>query len=202
MNLIRTILSHSVLLIVGAFAGYIYLNRTEVLPEWFPPDSVPAMAAAEQTVAAPEPVTATPDAAAIPAPAPEVGTAVSASSGAAKDETAVAETPATTGAPPDRASLHRHARAAFWKKDYESAVSSYKALLGTDAGNSADIHGELGNLYYMAGRWEDAGASYYEAAVRLLDRGERDRAHYLYKVIQGLDPKRAALLGKRLGVAS
>lgn len=174
MNLIRNLLSHSVLLVVVAFGAYIYLNRTEILPEWFAPVT--------ENIAG-EPSTADIPMAGVTETGPVANNTI--------PEQVFKE---------DNDALLHAARAAFWNKDIEESAKHYQTLLATEAGNSADLHGELGNVYYMAGRWREAGDAYYEAAIRLIESGEHNRAHYLYKVISGLDSERAKALAAKLGV--
>lgn len=199
MNIIKHILSHSVLIIIGFFAAFIYLNRAEILPEWVPSaDGV--VASAKQIFKDAKNLDAA--IASDVADSTPKSTSASTDSGPTKEtESAVAEeSEPVVEQKTDNEQLRQAARQAFWNKDLEAAAEHYKALLETEAASDADIHGELGNVYYAAGRWQEAGSAYFEAAIRLLDRGEANRAHYLYKVIQGLDAEHAAELGERLGI--
>ena len=78
----------------------------------------------------------------------------------------------------------------------EVAIEKYNELIELE--DEADFHGELGNVYYAMGKWQQAGSSYYEAAVRLIDSGQLAQVGYLQRVIQGLDAEHAEKLAKQL----
>lgn len=82
------------------------------------------------------------------------------------------------------------ARAAFWAQDFEQAEKLYQQLASADP-SAADALGELGNLYYTQGRWNDAAEAYAGAVPRLAAVGDIPRARHLLRVIDGLDPARA-----------
>jgi len=87
---------------------------------------------------------------------------------------------------------------AFLDGKVEQAIQLYAQLTELN-GNDPNIPGELGNVLYSQGKWKEAGAAYYEAATRLLARGEMGQVQYLYRVIQGLDPESAEKLRSQLG---
>lgn len=62
--------------------------------------------------------------------------------------------------------------------------------------DTADIFGELGNVYYSQGKWDKAGQAYYEAAVRLIAEGKREQVSYLHRVIEGLNTEHADKLAQ------
>lgn len=85
------------------------------------------------------------------------------------------------------------ARKSYWRGDSQAAEKIYLDLVGMDDTNP-DLYGELGNVYYAQGKWEDAGKAYYEAAVRLLALKDNTQVQYLLQVIQGLDSESATKL--------
>lgn len=89
------------------------------------------------------------------------------------------------------------ARALFQRKKYKESISKYKELIELES-HEADFYGELGNVYYGAGNWNMAGASYYEAAIRLMDKGDFSQVSYLQRVLQGLDKDRAYKLAQKI----
>jgi hypothetical protein len=91
----------------------------------------------------------------------------------------------------------RDARTAFAQGNLDAAVTKYNELIELE-NDEADFHGELGNVYYAMGKWNEAGASYYEAAVRLIENKQMAQVGYLQRVIQGLDAERAEKLANQL----
>jgi hypothetical protein len=91
----------------------------------------------------------------------------------------------------------RDARAAYEEGNMELAVKKYSELIELEH-DVADFHGELGNVHYAMGNWEEAGVSYYEAAVRLMEKGQLSQVNYLQRVIQGLDAERAEKLSNKM----
>ena len=85
------------------------------------------------------------------------------------------------------------ARLAYIDSDFNAAIEKYKELIGLEE-HEADFYGELGNVYYAMGNWSMAGEYYYEAALRLIDKGNTSQLSYLHRVIQGLDAGRAEKL--------
>jgi hypothetical protein len=93
------------------------------------------------------------------------------------------------------------AREAFWLHKYEDAEKNYRALTELEPQNP-DGYGELGNMYFSQGRWEEAAAAYYEAGVRLVREGRLEPARELVNVIRGLNGKQADDLEKLISSAS
>ena len=89
------------------------------------------------------------------------------------------------------------ARAAFSKSQFKVAIEKYKELIALE-GHEADFYGELGNVYYAIGNWDLASEVYYEAALRLIERGDMSQVYYLQRVLNGLDKKRADKLASSL----
>ncbi|HAJ91776.1 MAG TPA: hypothetical protein DCO71_04005 [Gammaproteobacteria bacterium] len=77
------------------------------------------------------------------------------------------------------------AREAYWLHDYEAAENHYRRLIQLEPDNP-DWYGELGNMYFAQGQWQQASAVYYEAGVRLLNDGKVVQARQMLDVIRGL----------------
>lgn len=136
-------------------------------------------APAEETVTE---VAAIPEAEAVPAETTDV-------------EAAGTATPAATEAGIYR--LLAAAREAYWLRDYALAEQKYRELIALQPGNP-DGYGELGNMYFSQGDWEQAAAAYYEAGVRLADEGYSREAEQMVEVIRGLNGPQAGDLEQRL----
>jgi hypothetical protein len=93
------------------------------------------------------------------------------------------------------------AREAFWLHEYDDAEKNYRALTELEPDNP-DGYGELGNMYFAQGRWDDAAAAYYEAGTRLVKEGQLASARELVKVIRGLNGKQADELDKLINDAA
>lgn len=93
------------------------------------------------------------------------------------------------------------AREAFWLHNYEDAEKNYRALTELEPDNP-DGYGELGNMYFSQGRWDEAAAAYYEAGTRLVAEGRLDAARELVNVIRGLNGKQADALDKLISSAA
>ena len=78
------------------------------------------------------------------------------------------------------------AREAYWLRDYEVAETKYQALTRMEPDNP-DGYGELGNMYFSQGQWDEAASAYYEAGLRLIGQGLLDQAEELAAVIRGLN---------------
>jgi hypothetical protein len=78
------------------------------------------------------------------------------------------------------------AREAYWLRDYDTAESKYLALTRLEPDNP-DGYGELGNMYFSQGKWDQAATAYYAAGVRLVGQGLLEQAGELIAVIRGLN---------------
>lgn len=143
-----------------------------------PETDSPASVAAPDEEPAPPAETAAPEAP--PVTATEVQPDVS---GAAQS------TPASTGEVKPY-ELLAAAREAFWLHNYDDAEKNYRALTELEPQNP-DGFGELGNMYFSQGRWEEAAAAYFEAGTRLISEGRLDAARELVNVIRGLNGQQA-----------
>jgi len=89
------------------------------------------------------------------------------------------------------------ARQYFWRRDTEAALAAYEELARTYQ-QSAEVWGELGNVYFSLGHRQAAAASYYQAGRLLIDNGDIQRAYGLLQVMYGLDREKASELENRL----
>jgi tetratricopeptide (TPR) repeat protein len=89
------------------------------------------------------------------------------------------------------------ARQLYWNNDLQAAAEAYSSLTAAYP-QRADSWGELGNLYFNAGRWNDAADAYYRAIDLLIDQREPGRARHMLRVLHGLDAGKASELEQRL----
>lgn len=88
-------------------------------------------------------------------------------------------------------------RDAFAVGDMESSVAAYKDYLKSNSSN-ADAHGELGNVYYLTGRYQEAAQSYYDSAKLLIEQKQTDRVPALLPVVAQVNPALADELAQKL----
>jgi len=128
-------------------------------------------------------------------PQPEQSEAPPATITPAQTQT-TAQQPASPPASDYQAQLDQ-ARQYFWNRDTEAALAAYEALARTYQ-QSAEVWGELGNLYFNIGHRQAAAASFYQAGRLLIDNGDVERAYGLLQVMYGLDREKASELESRL----
>jgi tetratricopeptide (TPR) repeat protein len=92
------------------------------------------------------------------------------------------------------------AREAFWMHNYAEAETHYRDLIALEPDNP-DGYGELGNMYFTRGNWEQAANAYFNAGKRLIQTGRIEQAEVLVKVIRGLNGKQADELEAMLKAA-
>jgi hypothetical protein len=153
-------------------------SESGTAPETVPQTDSPTPVAAPDEEPAPPAETAVPESP--PVTATEVQPGVS---GAAQS------TPAPTSEVKPY-ELLAAAREAFWLHNYDDAEKNYRALTELEPQNP-DGFGELGNMYFSQGRWEEAAAAYFEAGTRLISEGRLDPARELVNVIRGLNGQQA-----------
>ena len=90
-----------------------------------------------------------------------------------------------------------NARDAFHKGAIMQSENFYLELIQRDNKNP-DTYGELGNVYYSQGKWDEAGQAYYEAAMRLIADGKYNQVTYLQRVITGLNTEYAEKLSHHM----
>ena len=132
----------------------------------------------------------------IPAPASSADVAMADSADTAQEP--VAPDNDQIVAADSQAALLDQARIAFQTGQPDQAVKLYQELSELNP-DDPNVYGELGNVLYAQGKWQQAGEAYYEAASRLLERGQSGQVQYLYRVIQGLDAESAEKLRSRMG---
>jgi len=93
--------------------------------------------------------------------------------------------------------LINQARQLYWQRKPAQAIEMYQKASQQIPGNP-NPYGEMANIYYSQGQWEQAGEAYYQAAIRLLDAGQLQRVYSLQGMIQGLKPERAKDLDLKL----
>jgi tetratricopeptide (TPR) repeat protein len=89
------------------------------------------------------------------------------------------------------------AREAYSRGDAEAAIRSYTEFLAKNP-DSIDGHGELGNVYYMSGRLQEAAQSFFEAGKRMIDQNQAERAQALLPSIGQGNPALAGELQQKL----
>lgn len=89
------------------------------------------------------------------------------------------------------------ARNLFAKGNVSEAIAAYQALLKARPGD-ADAWGELGNVYLSSGRLDDASRAFYEAATRLIARGDAAKARALAPAIRANAPALADEIERQL----
>lgn len=85
------------------------------------------------------------------------------------------------------------ARRAYWSQDLPAARDKYLALVKENT-NEPDIAGELGNVYFTEGRYQDAAAQYYEAGMRMVRSRNPGAAGSVIGILHRLDPAQANAL--------
>ena len=93
------------------------------------------------------------------------------------------------------------ARESFWLRDFDDAEQHYRKLTQIDPDNP-DGYGEMGNMYFSQGKWDEAAAAYYEAGTRLLNEGRVVQARHMVEVIRGLNSPLADELEAQVVAAS
>lgn len=86
--------------------------------------------------------------------------------------------------------LLNSAREAYARGDVEASIKAYTEYCKKNP-DSLDGNGELGNVYYMSGRLQEAAQSYFEAAKRLVEQDQMERAQGLLPSIAQGNPQLA-----------
>jgi tetratricopeptide (TPR) repeat protein len=92
------------------------------------------------------------------------------------------------------------AREAFAQGNMDRAINDYNDFIKKNAGN-ADVRGELGNVYYLTGRPEEAAEAYYDAAQLLLKEHDFERVAAVIPIIAETKPMMADELSLKLRAA-
>jgi tetratricopeptide (TPR) repeat protein len=88
------------------------------------------------------------------------------------------------------------ARQAIMQHRYPEAMAIYRRQIAGNPEN-IDAYGELGNVLWFTEHRQEAAQNYYEAATRLLDRGQLDVARPLLPAIEQYEPVLASLLRRK-----
>ena len=167
----------------------------------------------DETVVEVSPAEETPLEAAVEEAAPEEPAPAALPQSAADTEPAVEPEPDTVPEEEDAAQLNAgtvaeapykilaKAREAFWLRDFEVAEQQYRKLTQLEPDNP-DGYGELGNMYFSQGKWDEAAAAYYEAGSRLLQEGLIAEAREMLEVIRGLNGPQADDLEAQIAAAT
>jgi len=89
------------------------------------------------------------------------------------------------------------ARKAYWARDLPKAERIYRILTSANDEN-INAWGELGNLYYMQARWQEAAKAYTEAALRLIDKNDMQQAAFLHRLVSQMDREQSDRINQHL----
>jgi len=93
------------------------------------------------------------------------------------------------------------ARAAYWQRNAPKAIADYQKLL-QEAPDHPGIYGELGNVYYMTGKYPEAAIAYGSAARTMIRMQRFAEAYSLLPLIGSLNPQEATAIDHSLQVHS
>lgn len=93
------------------------------------------------------------------------------------------------------------ARAAYWQRNAPKAIADYQKLLH-EAPDHPGIYGELGNVYYMTGKYPEAAIAYGSAARTMIRMQRFAEAYSLLPLIGSLNPQEATTIDHSLQVHS
>lgn len=91
------------------------------------------------------------------------------------------------------------ARAAYWQRNAPKAIADYQKLLH-EAPDHPGIYGELGNVYYMTGKYPEAAIAYGSAARTMIRMQRFAEAYSLLPLIGSLNPQEANAINHSLQV--
>lgn len=90
------------------------------------------------------------------------------------------------------------ARRAYWQGDIQGAIAHYIALLAQFP-DDENLHGELGNIYFMRGQRSEAAWHFERSGMAAIAAGRAAQAHMLAGILRGFDPEAAARLTAAMG---
>ncbi|MBU2739271.1 tetratricopeptide repeat protein [Acidithiobacillus sp. ATCC 19703] len=93
------------------------------------------------------------------------------------------------------------ARAAYWHRNAPKAIADFQKLLH-EAPDHPGIYGELGNVYYMTGKYPEAAIAYGSAARTMIRMQRFAEAYSLLPLIGSLNPQEAKAIDQSLQVHS
>lgn len=105
---------------------------------------------------------------------------------------AVVKPTAAISAPAEQ-NLLALAREAYWNHDYKLALDLYQQEIRKHP-NTADLYGEMGNIYYGLEQFGLAAQHYFRAGELLLDSNDPQRAKEVYEVLNVFAPEMAEKL--------
>lgn len=168
------------------------------------PDFTNASSGQSSTASAAPPLGDTNQTQAAAAPQSPAATAPAAQSADASQAPAPAAPQASTPPAPDAnsaADLLNRARQAYARKDINAAIDAYRAYLAQNP-DAIGARGELGDVYFAAGRKRDAAQLYFQCATKSLDAGNIAGAKALVGAVREGDPAMADDLERRVAAAS
>ncbi|MGO9742910.1 MAG: tetratricopeptide repeat protein [Roseiarcus sp.] len=163
-----------------------YKPKTEAAAA-LPPPPAPAPVAA---AAPPPPPAPAPEAAAAPPPAPAPAPQVAA---APPPEPEASVEPSGEG-------VLTQARIAYAHNDVNAAIEAYREYISRNP-DAVDALGELGNVYYAAGRRHEAAEMFLEAGQRRLDTGDVAGAKALLGALRQTDSELADQFARRIATS-
>ena len=89
------------------------------------------------------------------------------------------------------------ARKAYWERDLVKAERLYRVITSSDKDN-INAWGELGNIYYMQARWEEAANAYAEVALYLIEKKDMSQAAYFHGLVNQMDRGQSERINERL----
>jgi hypothetical protein len=89
------------------------------------------------------------------------------------------------------------ARLAFTNGDLQGSLAAYKEYIARNASN-LDARGELGNVYYVSGNFQEAAQTYYDLSKMLIDQKQLDMVPALLPVIAQVNPSLADELMQKM----
>ncbi|EEW25315.1 tetratricopeptide repeat protein [Rhodobacter ferrooxidans] len=89
------------------------------------------------------------------------------------------------------------ARAAFARGDLKAAIEAYRGILASHPDDTT-ARGELGNVFFNAGRIDEAATTYHETAVRLIAAGQTAAARTMIPAVRRIQPALGDDLERRL----
>jgi len=212
------------LLAIYALAGaaiYAFLNRDELVeyfaapeiqraeaagpqPQLLPPAPAPTAQTLDEKetapVPAPRPVIQAVPAAPMPLPAHRPGQNRPRAFGSEITPQYFGQAAAPVAAPAPAASRPNNmisrwvkARETFSQGNITEAAALYEALT-TDFPQSADLHGETGNLYYNLGQFNKAATHYFAVGDISAQNGNAGMANSMLNLLQRIAPAKAAEL--------
>lgn len=112
-------------------------------------------------------------------------------------KTVVSRTPAGPFGKSSSEDQLNKARENFAMGDVDGSIAAYKEYVKHNSGN-ADARGEMGNVYYLTGKFQEAAQAYYDAAKLLIEQKQMDRVPALLPVIAQVNPNLADELSQKL----